>query len=151
MLKTRIPPAVILIFCILIAYCFAQFFPLIILKAPFKPLPSLILFFAGTGIILFSGWRFFKSKTTVDPRYPEKTNTLVVEGLYRYSRNPMYVGMAMVLLGVVMYWAALSGLAALFLFIYVINTLQIIPEEYALARKFGGEYDRYCAKVRRWI
>ncbi len=151
MLKTRIPPAVILIFCILIAYCFAQFIPLAILKTPFKPLPSFILFLAGAGIILISGLRFFKSNTTVDPRYPDKTNTLVVEGLYRYSRNPMYVGMAMVLLGVVMYWAALSGLAALFLFIYLINTLQITPEELALARKFGSEYEGYCAKVRRWV
>ena len=81
----------------------------------------------------------------------DSTSSLVVSGTYKYTRNPMYLGFVLVLLG----WAAfLSNLAALALlpaFVVYINRFQIVPEERVLASLFPHEYPAYQAKVRRWV
>ena len=82
---------------------------------------------------------------------PNSTSSLVISGIYRYTRNPMYLGFVLVLLG----WAAfLSNLAALALlpaFVLYINRFQIMPEEHVLASLFPHGYPAYRARVRRWI
>jgi protein-S-isoprenylcysteine O-methyltransferase Ste14 len=94
---------------------------------------------------------FIRAKTTVNPINIEAASTLVTTGVYRYSRNPMYVGLTCLLLA---WWAYLS-IAWLFIgpvvFIIVINYLQIIPEERVLLLKFGREYEYYQSQVRRWL
>jgi protein-S-isoprenylcysteine O-methyltransferase Ste14 len=94
---------------------------------------------------------FRRVKTTVNPTKPDATSSLVVSGIYKYTRNPMYVGFVLVLLG----WAAfLSNLAALALvpvFIVYKNRFQIQPEERVLSSLFPHEYPTYRAKVRRWV
>ena len=82
---------------------------------------------------------------------PDSTSSLVISGIYKYTRNPMYLGFVLVLLG----WAAfLSNLAALALlpaFVLYINRFQIIPEEHVLTSLFPDAYPAYRARVRRWI
>ena len=94
---------------------------------------------------------FRRAKTTVNPLKPHSTSSLVTSGIYKYTRNPMYLGLVLVLLG----WAAfLSNLAALALlpaFILYINRFQIMPEEDALASLFPQAYPAYRDRVRRWI
>jgi protein-S-isoprenylcysteine O-methyltransferase Ste14 len=94
---------------------------------------------------------FRHSKTTVNPMKPEEASSLVTSGIYKYTRNPMYLGFVLLLLG----WAALlSNLAALALlpaFIVYITSFQIMPEEHALASLFPHAYPAYRARVRRWI
>lgn len=101
---------------------------------------------AGAGVVAFR-----KAGTTVDPRVPEESAALVVSGVYRYSRNPMYVGFVLLLCG----WALFSGsvLALLFIpaFIAYLNRFQITPEERFMREKFGESYARYSRCVRRWI
>ena len=108
---------------------------------------------AGTGIAidLVSIGAFFRHKTTVNPLTPSKTNTLVVEGLYRFSRNPMYLGMLMMLTGWALWLGNPLNVIFLALFVWMLNEVQIKPEERALRDKFGEDYDAYCRRVRRWI
>lgn len=108
---------------------------------------------AATGLFidLVSVAAFIRARTTVNPLAPDKANALVMSGLYRISRNPMYLGMLMILLG----WAIHLGDALAFLpaglFIVLIEVLQIRPEERALEEKFGDDYRAYKKRVRRWI
>lgn len=111
----------------------------------------IILFIFGVALIMIGGKEFLKKSTTVNPINPEKTTSLVTNGIYKYSRNPMYVGFSFFLLA----WAALIGsyisLIGLPIFIYYITKYQIIPEEIVLEKKFGESFIKYKNKVRRWI
>lgn len=106
---------------------------------------------AGLAVDLVSIAAFFRRRTTVNPLTPSKTNALVIDGFYRFSRNPMYLGILMILIGWGLWLGNILNLVLLGLFIWVINELQIKPEEKALREKFGAEYDAYCKRVRRWI
>lgn len=105
----------------------------------------------GIVIIVLGGVAFRKAKTTVDPRYPNNSTALVVIGVYQYTRNPMYVGMLLSLMGVVVYLGNLSGLFIIPIFIWTMNELQIKWEEQALLEKFGEPYREYMVTVRRWL
>jgi protein-S-isoprenylcysteine O-methyltransferase Ste14 len=87
----------------------------------------------------------------VNPLHPEATSSLVITGIYRHTRNPMYVGFAAVLLGWAAYLAAPLALLGPLTFVLYITRFQIIPEERALHAKFGPEFAAYQARVRRWI
>lgn len=106
---------------------------------------------SGLVIDLISIIAFFRAKTTISPLSPEKTNTLVLNGLYRFSRNPMYLGMLLVLLGWSLWFSSPLTLIPIILFVLSITWLQIKPEEAALTEKFGENYTAYQARVRRWI
>lgn len=94
----------------------------------------------------------FRSRgTTVDPLRPERATALVTSGPFRLTRNPMYVGMAGLLTAHAIGlggWRTLLPVAA---FVAVIDRLQIRPEEQALQRIFGAEYDAYRGRVPRWL
>lgn len=108
---------------------------------------------AGAGLLvdLVSVAAFIRARTTVNPLAPERANALVVSGLYRYSRNPMYLGMLMILLGWAAYLAQPLALLPVAVFVFLIEILQIGPEERALEEKFGDNYRAYKRRVRRWI
>ena len=101
-----------------------------------------------TGSALLS---FRRAHTTVNPMQPSSASSLVTSGIYRYTRNPMYLGMLFVLLGWALYLA--NVLAFLFLpaFILYMNRFQIEPEERAMTALFGQEFLEYASRVRRWI
>lgn len=94
---------------------------------------------------------FVQARTTINPIKPASTSSLVITGAYRVTRNPMYLGLLLVLLG----WATFlaNGLAYLLapLFVLYINRFQIAPEERVLSAKFGAEFSAYQARVRRWL
>lgn len=94
---------------------------------------------------------FWRARTTVNPLNPASTSALVVTGIYRFSRNPMYLGFLLVLAG----WALLlSNLAALLVlpaFVLYLNRFQIRPEERVLAARFADDYQAYQARVRPWL
>lgn len=101
---------------------------------------------AGLGTRLF-----VQRKTTVLPMHPENTTALVTGGVYRYTRNPMYLGATLFLLGL---GFALGDILSLFFipcFVLYITHFQIVPEERALERLFGKEYMEYKRRVRRWL
>ncbi|MEZ9369130.1 isoprenylcysteine carboxylmethyltransferase family protein [Shewanella sp. 10N.286.51.B2] len=102
--------------------------------------------FALAGVISFK-----KHKTTVNPVNTKNVTTLINSGIYRYSRNPMYVGMLMALLGYCLYLSNPINLITLILFVWYMNKFQIKPEEVLLTSIFGNDYIRYKQSVRRWL
>jgi len=99
-----------------------------------------------TGVLAFR-----RAKTTVNPLTPQATSTLVTTGVYRFSRNPMYVGLLFVLAGWGSYLANGLALLVLPLFVASMTRWQIIPEERIMAAKFGDEFEAYNRSVRRWL
>lgn len=112
---------------------------------------ALLVGMGGLWIDAVSVAAFFRAKTTVNPLAPARAEKLVVEGLYRFSRNPMYLGMALILAGVFLWFGEGVNAALLGLFVVAITELQIKPEEKALEEKFGDDYRAYRKRVRRWF
>jgi protein-S-isoprenylcysteine O-methyltransferase Ste14 len=94
---------------------------------------------------------FVKARTTIDPVNIDRASTIVTTGVYRFTRNPMYVAMTWLLLSWAIYLAAPLSFAGPLLFVLYITRLQIIPEERAMAAKFGADYLDYKSRVRRWL
>lgn len=106
---------------------------------------------AGLGIDLAALVLFLRARTTVNPLKPQNVSALVIGGLYRFSRNPMYVGQALLLAGWAMWMGNLAGLLAVPAFVAWIDRLQIAPEERALEAAFGDAFRDWASRVRRWI
>ena len=111
-------------------------------------LPIAALGFLLDGIALF---HFLRRRTTINPLQPESASALVTGGIYRLSRNPMYLGLATLLLAWAIYLGNVAALAGLPCFILYMNRFQIAPEERALEARFGAEYFAYRTRVRRWL
>ena len=104
------------------------------------------VFIAALGVM-----QFRQAGTTVDPRVPDQSANLVVDGVYRLSRNPMYLGFLFVLCAWGLFLGSLPALLLLPAFVLYMNRFQILPEERFMGQKFGASYDRYRSEVRRWI
>ncbi|MDH4086942.1 MAG: isoprenylcysteine carboxylmethyltransferase family protein [Nitrospira sp.] len=105
----------------------------------------------GAAITALAMLSFWRARTTVNPLKPSSTSFLVTSGIYRFTRNPMYLGLLFVLVGWALYLA--NVLSCLFLpaFILYMIRFQIKPEERALTARFGREYLEYASRVHRWI
>ena len=150
-LKLKIPPA--LVFALfagtmwgLSSRCPAAAFP-VPLRLPLAALLSATGLLAGAAGVL----TFLRARTTVHPGRPDHASALVTTGIYRFTRNPMYLGLLLMLAG----WslALANGWAAVLLpaFVAYMNRFQIRPEEDALRKKFGAEFDAYAVSTRRWL
>lgn len=106
---------------------------------------------AGAASGLAGVLTFRQARTTVNPYHPDRARTVVSHGIYRHTRNPMYLGLALALAGVACWWATPWGLLTLALFCVGITRLQILPEERILQAAFGMAYADYCRRVRRWL
>lgn len=112
---------------------------------------ALGLALAGGLIALAGVLEFRRARTTVNPLAPAKASALVTGGIYRITRNPMYLGMLGVLIGWAVYLGNAAALFGLPAFVWLLNTFQIKPEERALKAQFGSAFDRYAGRVRRWL
>jgi protein-S-isoprenylcysteine O-methyltransferase Ste14 len=121
------------------------------LTLPARAAIGLLLAFAGGAVGLAGVAAFRRQRTTVDPTRPEAATALVRAGIYRHTRNPMYLGLALGLAGCAWWLANAAALALVAVFVAWIDRLQVVPEERALRRKFGAEFERYAEGVRRWI
>lgn len=105
----------------------------------------------GLGSAILGVTQFKKAQTTPNPQALEEVSSLVTSGVYQYSRNPMYVGLVLVLFSWALYLSHFLAFVLLPLFILYMTRFQIQPEERMLAQKFGKAYQTYKAKVRRWV
>ncbi len=112
---------------------------------------GMLLIGLGLLLVLDAGRMFIRAKTTWKPGTPEKASKLVTCGAYRFSRNPMYLGMLLCLAGWGLGLGDWLGLVPLPLFVLYITLFQIIPEERILKGLFGEEYLEYMRRVRRWL
>ncbi len=94
---------------------------------------------------------FRRASTTVNPLTPAAASAMVRSGIYRHTRNPMYLGMLLVLAGWAAWLASVAAVAVLPAFVLYMNRLQIEPEERALASLFGSDFEDYRRSVRRWL
>lgn len=106
---------------------------------------------AGMGVAVAGVISFGRARTTVNPHKPGNASTLVTSGIYRWTRNPMYLGMLLVLSGWALQWGGVLPILVTTLFVPYMNRFQIIPEERSMRELFGEEFDRYAVRVRRWI
>lgn len=150
-LSLRIPPAVLVLVIAIFQWWAANALPRWPGDFPGRNWIALALFALGLAAAVLGILSFRRARTTVNPMNPSLTSTLVSTGIYRWSRNPMYLGFALWLLA----WSVLLGsLVALLLvvaFVAWMNRFQISPEERALQRHFGAAFDHYCRRTRRWL
>ncbi|MDD2713543.1 MAG: isoprenylcysteine carboxylmethyltransferase family protein [Simplicispira sp.] len=112
---------------------------------------ALVLAGVGAGFDVAGLLAFRKAKTTVNPLAPQRSTSVVTHGVYGLTRNPMYLGLALILLGLAVYLASPWALLGPVIFVTYITRFQIQPEERVLAARFGDSYTAYCAQVRRWL
>ena len=150
-LELKVPP--VLLFALLAAamYGLARVLPAWTLTLPWRVGAAATLAATGIAIALAGVAAFRQSRTTVHPHHPERASAVVTHGIYRWTRNPMYLGLLLALAGWAVFLANAATLAALPAFVAWMNRFQIAPEERVLAAKFGPEYASYCARVRRWL
>ena len=149
-MKLKLPPPVVAIFAVLAMQALLRLFPgnwqwsgrLYVVVAL-----MLVATIVGAPAVL----QFLRAKTTVHPRYPERATTLVTGGIFRVSRNPMYLGLVCVLIAVALLTRQPLNLIIVAIFVVYMTLFQIKPEEQALEAKFGDSYRDYCSRVRRWI
>lgn len=121
------------------------------LSAGWARVLAALLLATGLTLDLLGLLAFRARRTTINPLRPERSSAVVDTGVYRITRNPMYLGMALVLLAWAVYLGAVAGLAGPALFVLYITHFQIRPEERVLQERFGQPYIDYCQRVRRWI
>ena len=145
-LDTKIPPPIVTLIILTIIYLFE------IKEYELNTkLISITIFSIGLVFIFSAVFQFIRIKTTVNPTKPHKTTTLVITGTYKITRNPMYLGMLLIIISFAFYKASIISLILIPFFIFYINKFQIEPEEFEMRKKFGKEYEDYCKKVDRWI
>ncbi len=112
---------------------------------------AMMLALAGAVISALGVISFRRAGTTLNPMKPESTSSLVASGIYKRTRNPMYLGFLVALLGWAVFLSSVPAFLFLPAFILYMNRFQIEPEERALATLFGPAYAAYQARVRRWL
>lgn len=150
-LELRVPPLVLTILVGTLIWFANMALPATRITIPQAPWLSLALAACGIAVAVLGVAAFRQANTTVDPRVPNQSAQVVPTGIYKYSRNPMYVGFFLVLLAWSVSLQQLMALPLLAAFVAYLTRYQIIPEERFLKEKFGVEYVDYCRKVRRWL
>ena len=112
---------------------------------------SILFFLIGIACFFFAIELFKKHNTTISPLKPEKATSLIVSGIYMYSRNPMYLGMLFILISTSIRFNIIGGIISISTFIIYITKFQIIPEEEQLKRIFGEKFLNYKKKTRMWL
>ena len=112
---------------------------------------SIFILLAGFGILFISAASFKKHQTTINPLKPEQASSLVISGVFSFSRNPMYLGMMFILFGLTLMFNLIGGIIFTFIFVLFISTFQIKPEEKAMEKIFGEEFTKYKKDVRMWL
>jgi protein-S-isoprenylcysteine O-methyltransferase Ste14 len=129
----------------------AHVLPVVQMPKPFRLVVAAVLGALGAAIAIGGVVSFRRAKTTVNPLKPETSATLVSTGVYSFTRNPMYLGMALVLFGWAVYLSSIWSLVGPMAFGLYITRFQIIPEERVLDRLFGAPFAEYKKRVRRWL
>ena len=148
-IKTKFPPPLVaLTFGFLINYT-KNIFPKIEIRN--EIIFGSFMIIIGLIIILSAIILFKKYQTTITPLNPSNATKLITDGIYKFSRNPMYLGLLLVLVGISIILSLTGGFFFILLFILYINLFQIIPEENAMVDLFKDEFLEYKKNVRRWI
>lgn len=149
--RPHIPPPLVMLLSATLMWALHLWLPLgQLITTPwnyFAALPVVI----GRVITVAAGRRFRQARTTFDPSKPREASCLVTGGVFRVSRNPMYLGLLLLLVGWALWLGTVSPWLVLPLFVIIISVAYIVPEEHALEERFGETYFAYRHSVGRWI
>jgi protein-S-isoprenylcysteine O-methyltransferase Ste14 len=150
-MKLWIPPAVVFLIFGALMYLLARFLPV----GDFDFFGRDLLAITLTALAFLTGflalYQFHRAKTSVNPMVPARASQLVTDGIYRFSRNPMYLAMLFILLALGLKLGNAFNTITAALYVAYMNKYQIIPEEEVLNKIFGKAYQQYCLQVRRWF
>jgi protein-S-isoprenylcysteine O-methyltransferase Ste14 len=150
-MKPRIPPPVLALLAALLMRWLAGTVPVATLVGgPLRGLGALVAILAAA-MMVSAALQFRRARTTVSPLKPDAATALVTRGVFAYSRNPMYLGLSVILAGWAFWLGALTPWLVLPLFTTAITVLQILPEERALAQLFGQDFASYRRTTDRWF
>lgn len=150
-LELKVPPPVILAIFAAAVAALPRIVPQASLPFPGQRAIAIACIVLGIGIAATGVRAFRRARTTINPLDPDAASSLVTTGIYRWTRNPMYLGMAACLLGIACWRSTLPGYLLVPGFCAYMSRFQIGPEERALAANFGQQFGAYSAKVRRWL
>lgn len=150
-LELRVPPVAVLGLAALAMWLGSRLQPQLDVPSYARALATGLVAVAGAVVAWLGVSAFRRARTTVNPMRPEAATTLVAVGIYRYTRNPMYLGMLLVLIAWALFLARGLPLLVLPLFVLYMNRYQIVPEERVLAQRFGAGFAEYQGQVRRWL
>ncbi|WP_299317684.1 isoprenylcysteine carboxylmethyltransferase family protein [uncultured Maribacter sp.] len=150
-MELKVPPALVFLCFGLMMYLLAEFLP--IGYFDFYGRMLLVKILVGIGIIIgvLALFQFKRASTTIDPTKPDKASNLVVGGIFKFSRNPMYLALLLVLLALGVFLGNAFNTLIAAGFVGYMNRFQIIPEERILLEKFGRSFKDYCILTRRWF
>lgn len=150
-LELKIPPVAVALITVACMWVVARAVPGFAFPFPGQDVVSGMVSVLGGFIALSGVVAFSRAGTTVNPMKPGSSSSLVVTGIYSVTRNPMYLGLLLVLLAWAIYLANVLTLLLLPGFVWYMNRYQIEPEERALIALFDQEFTAYAARVRRWM
>lgn len=150
-MELKLPPAVVVFVFALAMYLLSRFLPFGYFDFFGRLWLAKILLVIAILILCVSLIQFFRSKTTIDPTVPSKSTKLVTKGLYKFSRNPMYLAMLLILLALGLKLGNAFNVLLAAGFVSYMNRFQIVPEERVLTKKYGKDFIGYCTKTRRWF
>jgi protein-S-isoprenylcysteine O-methyltransferase Ste14 len=150
-LELKVPPVAVALIIAALLWFVSWAAPTFRFVFPGRGVLALILAGAGVVMAALGVASFRRAKTTVHPMTPELSSSLVRSGVYALSRNPMYLGLLLVLIGWAIFLSNVLAFLILPVFIFYMSRFQIGPEEKALDRRFGEEFVTYKSRVRRWL
>jgi protein-S-isoprenylcysteine O-methyltransferase Ste14 len=150
-LDHKIPPPVVAVLLAAAMWGISPLQPVLPLAPGMRLSLAAVLAVAGVTFDALGLLAFRRAQTTINPMKLEKASALVTGGVYQFTRNPMYVGLALLLAAWATYLSSLWPFIGPVLFIIYMNRFQIRPEERVMREKFGEEYAAYAARVRRWL
>ncbi|HEY0857558.1 MAG TPA: isoprenylcysteine carboxylmethyltransferase family protein [Albitalea sp.] len=150
-LELKVPPLAVMLCAGAAMWLAAAAAPALTLDWPFATVAAGALALAGLAVALAGVLSFRRARTTVNPVTPGAASALVTSGIYRLTRNPMYLGFALVLLAWAVFLGNVLALVLLPAFVLYIDRFQIEPEERVLSALFGEAFVAYTTQVRRWL
>ncbi len=150
-LNLKIPPGVQGIVSVMLIVLADTYAPLYRVNFAGQYIVAGVLSIVGALIGLAGIYTFIRLGTSADPRTPTKANELVITGVYKFTRNPMYLGLILAIAGLAVFFGTLSGAIIFLIFTAYLTRFQIVPEEVILREKFRDSYQNYEEKVRRWF
>jgi protein-S-isoprenylcysteine O-methyltransferase Ste14 len=150
-LDLKIPPLLVAVLTAFVMMALSRVAPALAYAWPWRFAGGLSLIVVGGAVALAGVVEFRRRRTTVNPMTPGAASTIVSSGVYRWSRNPMYLGFLCALAGLAVYLSNAASLVMIAAYVAYMNRYQIGPEERALHARFGPEYAAYMASVRRWL
>lgn len=150
-LELKLPPLVLTLLTGAVMWIVSSLLPETKYRPSWGTITTLMLFCAGILFVFLGAYEFKKAKTSLDPRAPNQSSKLVTSGVYRLSRNPIYIGFFSILLAWFFYLSQNHLFVFPVLFVFYMNRFQISPEERFLDQLVGEQYAAYKKQVRRWL